>query len=318
MRPMLATPSQHEGVPPAGANWLHEVKWDGMRVLADVRDGEVQLFSRNETDVTVTFPELHPMAGRLADAHVDGEVVAMVDGVPSFAALAERMHVRDARRAAALAERVPVTFLAFDLLRLYGVELARRPIEERRASLERLDVGEGAWQVPPSYQDGAALAQATLEQGLEGVVSKRVGSRYQPGRRSPDWVKVAHRTCETVVVGGWRPKTGTRHRLASLLVGLPDGEGRLTFLGRVGSGLTATMTADLTRVLNPLSRGDSPFSQQVDREDAVGTTWVEPVVCVDVRHLGHGANGRLRQPVVRGLRADLEHHDLGPQEPRRE
>ena len=310
MRPMLATPTQHEGVPPTGAGWLHEVKWDGMRVLADVRDGELRLFSRNETDVSVTFPELHPPAHGLADAHVDGEVVAMVDGAPSFAALAERMHVREARRAAALAERLPVTFLAFDLLRLYGVELVRRPVEERRASLGRLDVGEGAWQVPPSYEDGAALAQATRQQGLEGVVSKRVGSRYQPGRRSRDWVKAAHRTSHTVVVGGWRPQTGTRHRLASLLVGLPDGEGGLAFLGRVGSGLTATMAADLTRVLKPLSRGDSPFSQPVDREDAVGVTWVEPVVCVDVRHLGHGANGRLRQPVVRGLRSDLNLPDL--------
>lgn len=305
MRPMLATPSPREGVPPTGDDWLHEVKWDGMRILLDVHDGTLKLFSRNEIDVTVTFPEMHRLAHRLADAHVDGEMVAMVDGVPSFAALAERMHVQDARRAAALAERLPVTFLAFDLLRLYGVELVRRPVQERRASLERLDVGEGAWQVPPSYPDGTALAQATREQGLEGVVSKRIGSRYQPGRRSRDWVKAAHRTAQSVIVGGWRRQAGTHHRLASLLVGLPDNEGGLAFLGRVGSGLTATMAADLTRVLKPLSRSDSPFSAPVDRADAAGVTWVEPVVCIDVRHLGHSANGRLRQPVVRGLRSDL-------------
>lgn len=310
MRPMLATPAVHPGAPPQGPGWLHEVKWDGMRVLTDVHDHTLKLYSRNETDVTVSFPELLPLAGALADACLDGEVVALVDGVPSFAALAERMHVRDPARAAALAERVPVTLMVFDVVRLYGVDLLRRPVEERRASLERLDLGTGPWQVPPSYDDGAALAAATLEQGLEGVVSKRLGSRYQPGRRSRDWVKAPHRTTDTVVVGGWRAQTGTRGRLASLLVGLPDAEGRLVFAGRVGSGIGGALAADLTERLAPLVRSTPAFDEPVDRVDAVGATWVEPVLCVDVRHLGRGGSGRLRQPVVRGLRTDLAPADL--------
>lgn len=314
MRPMLATPALHPGVPPSGPGWLHEVKWDGIRVVADLRDGGLKLFSRNETDVTVSYPEVASMAAALADAQLDGEVVALVDGVPSFAALAERMHVRDARRAAQLAEQVPVTYIAFDLLRLYGVDLTGRPVEERRASLERLELGgddrDSAWQVPPSYDDGPALAGATLEQGLEGVVSKRLGSRYHPGRRSRDWVKAAHRTTATVVVGGWRPQTGTTSRLASLLVGLPDAGGGLVFLGRVGSGISGATAAGLEAALKPLARGTSVFTTGVERADALGTTWVEPVVCVDVRHLGRGAGGRLRQPVVRGLRTDLGPGDL--------
>ncbi len=311
MRPMLATPSRLAGTPPAGADWLHEVKWDGMRVLADVREGGLHLYSRNETDVTVSFPEVRPLAGAIADGLLDGEVVAFVDGAPSFAALAERMHVRDARRAAALADKVPLTFVAFDLLRLYGVDLLRRPVQERRASLERLDL-DGAAQVPPAYEDGGALAHATAEQGLEGVVSKRLGSTYQPGRRSRDWVKAAHRTTSTVVVGGWRPQTGTRGRLGALLVGLPDDDGGLVFLGRVGSGISGAVAADLQAALAPLTRPAAPFSTPVERVDAAGATWVEPVVCVDVRHLGHGGNGRLRQPVVRGLRTDVGPADLGP------
>ena len=311
MRPMLATTTAHPGTPPAGAGWLHEVKWDGMRVLADVHDHTLKLFSRNETDVTVSFPELLPLAAALADGHLDGEVVALVDGVPSFAALAERMHVRDGAKAAALAQRVPVTLIVFDVVRLYGVDLVRRPVQDRRASLERLDLGAGPWQVPPSYDDGAALAAATLEQGLEGVVSKRLGSRYQPGRRSKDWVKTPHRTTDTVVVGGWRPQTGTTGRLASLLVGLPDAEGRLVFAGRVGSGISGALAAELTRRLEPLRRSTSAFDQPLDRADATGATWVEPEVCVDVRHLGRGGSGRLRQPVVRGLRTDLSVGELG-------
>jgi bifunctional non-homologous end joining protein LigD len=309
MRPMLATPVGPGGSPPSGPQWSHEVKWDGMRILADVRDGDVRLFSRNETLATIAFPELVPTASALTDAHLDGEVVAMVDGRPSFAALAERMHVRDRRRAAALAERAPVTYLVFDVVRLYGVDLQARPLDERRATLGRLELPE-RWQVPPDYADGQALAAATLEQGLEGVVSKRRSSRYQPGRRSPDWLKVPHRSTQTALIGGWRPQTGTSAQIGSLLLGLPGGGGGLAFIGRAGSGLTATMAADLKRLLAPLQRDTSPFDEALPRADIVGAVWVEPAVCMEVRHLGHGGAGRLRQPVLRGIRTDVSAEEL--------
>jgi bifunctional non-homologous end joining protein LigD len=280
-----------------------------MRVMADVHDGDVRLFSRNETDATIAFPELVPSRSVLADAHLDGEGVAMVDGRPSFAALAERMHVRDRRRAAALAERAPVEYLGFDIVRLYGVELLARPLEERRDTLSRLEM-EPRWQVPPAYDDGPALVAATLEQGVEGVVSKRRSSRYQPGRRSADWLKLHHRSTQTAVIGGWRPQTGTTRRIGSLLLGLPDDESGLTFIGRAGSGLTSGMAADLTRMLTPLERATSPFHGPLPRADTSGAVWVEPQVCIEVRHLGHGGNGRLRQPVLRGIRSDVSPEEL--------
>lgn len=315
MRPMLATAVD---TLPTRGSWLHEVKWDGMRLLIDVHDGQARLFSRTEADVTVTFPELVGLAGRVEDALLDGEVVALVDGRPSFAALAERMHVRDPRRARRLAQHRPVTYMAFDLLRLYGVDLTGRAVEERRATLERLGLGtpgEVAWQVPPSYDDGPALLSATAEQGLEGVVSKRRGSPYQPGRRSRDWTKLPHRTDLSVVVGGWRPEEGSGPggRLSSLLVGLPDGAGGLLYLGKVGSGLTGGSVADLTRLLAPLAAERPPFDE-VPKPDAQGTVWVEPQVVVDVRYLGRTGGGRLRQPVVRGLRTDLTVEDVAEQD----
>jgi bifunctional non-homologous end joining protein LigD len=285
-----------------------------MRLLADVSDGGLRLTSRTEADVTVTFPELGPLASAVADAHLDGEVVALVDGRPSFGALADRMHVRDPRRAAALAERVPVTYVVFDLLRLYGVPLLQRPFDERRSTLERLDLGgplDGVpWQVPGVFDDGAALAEATLAQGLEGVVSKRRSSRYLPGRRSRDWVKRPHRTTQTCVVGGWRPQTGTTDTPGSLLVGVPDDEGSLLFMGRVGSGIGPTTAQDLARLLRPLSRPTPPFRDPVPRPDALGARWVEPELLVEVAHLGHGGQGRLRQPSIKGLRTDLRPTDL--------
>ena len=134
---MLATATARV---PTGPEWVHEVKWDGMRVLADVSGGSLRLASRTERDVTVAFPELAGLADQFEDMLLDGEVVAFVDGIPSFAALAERFHVTSPARAAVLAATRPVTYLAFDLLRLYGVDLTARTLTDRRATLERLEL----------------------------------------------------------------------------------------------------------------------------------------------------------------------------------
>jgi bifunctional non-homologous end joining protein LigD len=311
MRPMLATSGGPGAPPPSGPDWVHEVKWDGMRVLADVADGRLRLTSRTEADVTVGFPELAGLVDAVADVHLDGELVALVDGVPSFSALAERMHVADARRAAALSRTRPVTYLAFDLLRLYGVPLLDRPFSERRATLERLDLPahSGPWQVPGVFDDGAALLEATAAQGLEGILSKRRASRYQPGRRSRDWVKRAHRTSSTVVVGGWRPQVGGTD-LAALLVGAPQPDGTLRYLGRVGSGIGPAAATVLTRLLAPLAEAAPPFADPLPRDDERGTTWVRPEVLVEVVHLGLAGGGRLRQPAYQGVRTDLKVDDL--------
>lgn len=313
MRPMLATSTS---TIPVGDRWQHEVKWDGMRVLADVRDGELRLFSRTERDVTVAFPELRGLTAEYADMLLDGEVVSMRDGIPSFAALAERFHVTDARRAAVLAEASPVTLMTFDLLRLYGVDLLTRPWSDRRSTLERLDLAAPRWQTPPTFGDGASLHAATKEQGLEGIVSKRVDSVYVPGLRSPYWLKSPHRGTVSVVIGGWRPEsTGTvSSRLGAVLVGVPV-PGGLRYLGRVGSGLAGKAGQALMRDLRDLSAGESPFATDVPREDAAGATWVRPVLVADVESLGLGGQGRLRQPAYKGLRGDLTPDDVdGPED----
>jgi bifunctional non-homologous end joining protein LigD len=295
---------------PSGPEWLHEVKWDGMRVLVDVQKGDLALTARSGSDVTVTYPELAPLAELLPDALLDGEVVAMVDGRPSFRGLAERMHVRDPRRAERLAAERPVVLMVFDLLRLYGVSLLDRPLERRRATLERLELHGAHWQVPAAYDDGPALFAATREQGLEGIVSKRRTSRYQPGVRSPDWVKLPHRRVQSCLVGGWRPEVGSDRRIGALLVGVPDGTGGLTFAGRVGSGIGGTDQRRLTELLTPIARPDPPFTEPLDRADAAGSRWCDPQVVVDVRYLGRTESGRLRQPTYWGLRIDLSPEEV--------
>ena len=308
MRPMLATRGTSV---PSGPEWLHEVKWDGMRVLVEVRAGRLRIFSRNENDVTVSFPELHGLADALGhDALLDGEVVAFADGVPSFGALAERMHVSSARKAAALVGSCPVTLLAFDLLSVDGTDLTGRPLSERRTRLESLGLAGVHWQVPAAYDDGAMLMQATEAQRLEGVVSKRRSSVYVPGRRTPDWLKFPHRATTSYVVGGWRCETGSGSRLGALLVGVPGPHG-LAYRGRVGSGIAGKNGQRLLELLAPLETDASPFADTVPKVDAQGTTWVRPEVVVDIAALGVTSAGRLRQPSFLGVRHDLSAEDLG-------
>jgi bifunctional non-homologous end joining protein LigD len=304
MRPMLATRGSHV---PTGDDWQHEVKWDGMRVLVDVVHGAARLASRNENDATVSFPELAALPAD--DVLLDGEVVVFADGGPSFAALAERMHVNRADRAQRLAERIPVTLLIFDLLRLDGQDLMEEPLRVRREALTSLDLNDDRWQTPAAYDDGPMLFDATLEQGLEGIVSKRLTSRYRPGQRSKDWLKFAHRRRDSYVVGGWRLETDSLDRLGAVLVGQPTSEG-LLYRGRVGSGISGAKAVVLREVLGGLSRASSPFADEVPRLDARGTTWVEPVLVVEIESLGPSAQGRLRQPSYVGMRADLSPQDL--------
>lgn len=313
---MLATP----GSLPEGPDWLFEVKWDGMRLLADVVDGTLRLSARAGRDVTAGFPELHGLTKLAPDVLLDGEVVLLERGVPSFAALADRIHSPvDSRVAAAR----PVTFMVFDALRLYGVSLLDRPLTERRATVERMDLAAVPnLSLSPGYDDGRALLAATRQRGMEGIVAKRRDSPYRPGRRSPDWVQVTHQLTQVCVVGGWRPehssagrnsssgrnssagRSSSAGRIGALLLGLPGGAG-LRYVGKVGAGLAG---AGAQQVLHErlVRRQQPPFGERLPRPDGVGAHWCEPLTVVEVAHLGWTEGGRLRQPVYRGVRDDLD------------
>lgn len=307
MRAMLATPG---ATVPTGPGWAHEIKWDGMRILADVSDGQVRLTARSGADATDRFPELAALGSAYPDVLLDGEVVAFADdGLPSFGLLSERIHVRDRRSAQRMADRRPVSYLIFDVLRLDGVDVTGLPWRDRRSLLERMDLTGRAWQTPPTYDDGPALLDATAAQGLEGVVSKRLTSRYSPGRRSRDWIKVPHRRLRSVVIGGWRPETESTSRLGAVLVGEPGPNG-LHYLGRVGSGLAGRAGDEVLAALRDSTAAESPFDAELPSLDRAGATWVRPEIVVDVRSLGIGTAGRLRQPSYQRLRPDLAPADV--------
>ncbi|WP_433315976.1 non-homologous end-joining DNA ligase [Micromonospora chersina] len=297
LKPMLAMTGQL----PAGDGWAYEFKWDGVRALADISRGHQRLYARSGVEITTAYPELIPLAEQVDDALLDGEVVLFTDGQPSFTALAERMHVRNAAKAARLAATVPITYMIFDVLRLRGEDLTGRPYRERREILESLGLGAARWAVPPVFGDGPATYAAAGEHGLEGVMAKRVEAVYRPGVRSPDWVKVKLEVTGDFVVGGWRP--GAR-KVGGLLIGVPRPDGRLTYRGRVGGGIGAALERELLRELEPLRTTGSPFAGDVPREDARGANWVTPQVVVEVKYGQRTPDGRLRFPRILRLRPD--------------
>jgi bifunctional non-homologous end joining protein LigD len=297
--PMLATAGS---VLPSGPGWAYEFKWDGVRALVSVTAGAMQITSRLGNDVTVAYPELATLGAGIEDALVDGEIVAFEEGRPSFGRLQLRMHIRVARQAAQLATEVPVSFIAFDLLRLYGVDLTARPFAERRATLERMATDHPQWTVSPSFDDGRATEQAARTHGLEGVVAKRLSSRYRPGTRTADWVKVKFRRGGEFIVVGWEADAlDARSTLSSLLLGYYDGD-VLRFAGKVGSGLSGRHVAELSRRLR--ARAEPPLAEVPPPSPGRAVTWVEPEVVVEVMYSHWADDGRLRHPVFVGVRDD--------------
>ena len=306
VRPMLATPGELPG-PDQEDRWAFEMKWDGVRAVVYCDRGELAVRTRNDREVAATYPELAGLAKAL-DRHrlvLDGEIVAFDrHGRPSFGELQARMHVHAPSRA--LLSSVPVSLLAFDLLHLDGRSLLGLAYDDRRVLLEDLDLDGARWAVPPAFPGQAAEALAASKaQGLEGVLAKRHDSTYLPGRRSPSWVKVKHQRMQEVVVGGWSPGAGRRQGgIGSLLLGVPDDDGRLVYAGHVGTGFTDAVLADLGARLRAIERRTPPFADDLPRADAKDAHWVTPRLVGEVRFSEWTRDGRMRHPVWRGLRED--------------
>jgi bifunctional non-homologous end joining protein LigD len=300
MKPMLASPVAEL---PDGPGWAFEFKWDGVRALLDVSEHGVRIVSRNGNDVTAGYPELVDLAADAGDALVDGEIVVLSDGRPSFEQLATRMHVREGSAARRLARTTPVTFVAFDLLRRFGVELTARPYVERRATLDRWLDEHPEWTQSPYFDDGPATLAAAREHGLEGVVAKRLAAPYRPGARGPDWLKLRFVRSGEFVVLGWEAAAARPGELSSLVLGYYR-DGRLGYAGKVGSGLDGRIATRLRHGLTERSRcavepGPPPSPGRV-------VHWCEPTVVVEVEFTLWTVEGRLRHPVFRALRDDKD------------
>jgi bifunctional non-homologous end joining protein LigD len=286
---------------PTGAGWAYEFKWDGVRALLQVTDRGARLISRQGNDVSAGYPELIAQAADIGDGIFDGEIVAFVDGRPSFDRLQTRMHLRSKAEVARMASDCPVTYVLFDVLRRYGVELTDRPYSERRATLERFAAEHPGWTLSPSFDDGPATEQVAREHGLEGVVAKRLDSQYRPGVRSDDWRKLRFVRAGEFVVIGWEAAPEHPNTLSSLILAMTV-DGELRYAGRAGSGLTGRTAAQLKGMLT--ERPDPPVAGVPPAIRSRRLRWVEPAVVVDIQFQMWTDDQRLRAPVFRGIRTD--------------
>ena len=330
LEPMLATPAKRL---PTGEGWAYELKWDGVRALLHLEQGELRICARRGADATARYPELAGIAAALEgrEAILDGEVVAFDEaGNPSFGRLQRRMGLTDTGRIRQRLADAPVTYVAFDLLWLDGRSLLAEPYERRRELLAGLGFDGPSWQAPAHRRgDGEALLEAVRARGLEGVVAKRLRSSYRPGRRSDDWVKVQNRLRQEFVIGAWMPGEGGRaHSLGSLLVGYWDATPeealrlgrpqRLVYAGGVGTGFTQATLERLAAALRPHERTSSPFEAGWDPEvkyaarirERGSLHWVEPVVVCEVEFLQFTHEDTVRAASFKGLRDDKDPREV--------
>jgi bifunctional non-homologous end joining protein LigD len=303
-RAMLATLTQDL---PHGEGWEFEPKWDGYRALGYVRGGEAKLVSRNGNDLTERFVSVAkelPKALRTPDAVVDGEVVALdPHGKSSFSAMQQGS--------------TNLAYEVFDVLEIDGEPLVDLPLAERRARLEKLIARNPVVQLSGSFEDGEALFEAAQEQGLEGVMAKRVSSRYSEGGRGRDWLKIKTHGRQEFVICGYTKGQGRRAAgFGALVLGVHRG-GQWEWVGNVGTGFREHDIEELLTRLEPLRRSASPFPvvpkmPKVKKGDVV---WVEPKLVAEVEFAQWTHDGHLRAPSFQGLRDDKAAVDVRRERP---
>jgi bifunctional non-homologous end joining protein LigD len=306
---MLATLAS-AGELPGGAEWVFEVKWDGYRAIGYVLGGEATLVSRNGNDQTQRFANVAKelaKAVKTPDCVLDGEVCALDEqGRPSFSAMQQGK------------PGTPIVYEVFDLLELDGEPLVDLPLRERRKRLDALlDRRNRTVRLSEQFEDGAALYEAAKQQGLEGVVAKRLDAPYRQAKRTREWLKIKTHGRQEFVIAGYTKGQGRRTgRFGSLVLGVWRGE-ELSYAGNVGTGFTDKDIDELLRKLRPLEQKESPFRvvpkmPKVKRTDVI---WVKPELVCEVEFVEWTHDGRLRAPSFQGLREDKAAREVHREEP---
>ena len=318
--PMLASPGDkaftREG-------WIYEPKLDGMRALALVNSSKtdpnassspsvldkVELFSRSGRSITAQYPGLAHILGEQCRGPVvlDGEIIALnAQGRPSFQLLQQRIGLQKLTDIKRAEERVPVHYFIFDILYADGYSLSRCPLRERKKVLMRYVDPDKRIIILKSFDfDGVIAYQASIDNGFEGIVAKRMDSPYEPGRRSPSWVKVKAVRSAEFLIGGYSIGQGSRNStFGSLVLGYYDDQNRLVYAGSVGSGFDSKLLDDLLNKMDSLKVAKCPFFKRPeDKKDAI---WLRPELVAEIKFMDWTEDLHLRNPVFLQLRSDIE------------
>jgi len=307
IHPMLATPVEK---PFDDSEWLFEIKWDGYRAVAFLKDGKIRLVSRNQNDLTAQFLELHdlPESIKAETAVLDGEIVVLdEEGRSSFSLMQQRTGIREHGRRTAARHDLTVVYYVFDLIYLDGFDLHRVALEQRKEALAKIVTPRNSVRYSDHFDAGIALFEAAKQKGLEGILAKKRNSHYEE-RRSREWLKIKITQTIDCVVGGYTDPEGSRQYFGALVLGLYDGKGRLIHVGQAGTGFNQMMLKGIWQILKPLETSRSPFFGDVD---AAHVHWVKPQRVAEIKftewtHETAEGGMKLRAPVFLRLRDDKD------------
>ena len=297
-KPMLAKDAPK---PFSDKDWIFEIKWDGFRAIAYVSE-ELSLKSRNEKELKNNFPELAELTGLAAGLVVDGEIVVMREGKPDFQSLLERGKAISAGEIQRQANRAPVAYIVFDVLEKDDKPLVNLPLMERKKILkESMREGSHVFLSDFIEEKGEAYYQLVLEKGLEGVMAKRKDSQYEEGLRTGSWLKIKKlKTCDCVIFGFTKGSESRGATFGALLLGVYDKNGKLVYIGKVGTGFTQETLGILTDKFEKIKTTAAPFKPEAG--DVV--TWLEPKLVCEVAYQVLTRDMKLRMPRFKGLRED--------------
>lgn len=275
------------------ANFTYQIKWDGVRILASVQNGQVTLINKNHRDKSLQFPELQTLSSLGKDFIVDGEVM-VIEGIKnSFSKILRRNMTIDRKKISHYTKEIPITYGVFDILYLNGRWLLEETLEKRQSILNNLLHSDSLIHICQNYTNAIDLFKTTREMGLEGIIAKKIGSKYTPGKKTYDWIKYKHKQSIETSVGGLLIENQS---IRSLAVGVIEENG-LRYVGNVGTGLSEEAKEEILRIAIKSVRVESPFRNFDDKNHI----WIEPTVKCYIEFMEWTDEYTLRSPVYKGI-----------------